>query len=118
MSTPPRRIPREFEREMVKTETLVVEARPTGGRAISAVSRNLSLSGIFVESTEKFSLGDEVQLFIGNVSSASALRVVARVVHVVDGVGFGAHFTDDTPEGRETVGRFLTRFRARGGGPR
>jgi Tfp pilus assembly protein PilZ len=111
MSDEARRIPREFERELVQTETLVVEMRDEGGKALSGQSRNLSLNGIFVETREPVTVGAEVQLFIGSMSSSSALRVVATVVHVVPGEGFGAHFLDDTDEARDYVAAFIKRFR-------
>jgi hypothetical protein len=107
------RITRDFEREMVRTEALVVELRGSGGRAISGESRNLSLGGIFVETPESIEVGAEVQLFVGSMRSTSALRVFARVVHVVPGVGFGARFLDDTEEGRGYVAAFLDRFRSK-----
>ena len=106
-----RRIPREYERELVQTETLVVELRAPSGNAISAQSRNLSLNGIFVETNEVVEVGEEVQLFIGAMSSASALRVAAKVVHVVPGEGFGARFLDESTEARDCVAAFLARFR-------
>ncbi len=105
-----RRIPREFERELIATETLVVETRDGAGRAVSGQSRNMSLSGIFVETREPPEVGAEVQLFIGAVSSAAALRVMARVVHAGTD-GFGARFLDDTAEARDFVSTFLARFR-------
>src|SRR5579859_272436 len=107
MSDEGRKVPREFERELVQTETLVVEMRESGGRAVSGQSRNLSLNGIFVETRETVDVGSEVQLFIGSMSSSSALRVVAKVVHVTPGEGFGAQFLDDTDEAREYVAAFI-----------
>jgi len=108
-----RHVPREFERELIHTETLVVEMREGGGRALSGVSRNMSLNGIFVETKDVPEVGSEVQLFIGSMSSSSALRVAAHVVHATPGTGFGAHFLDDTEESREYVSSFLNRFRKR-----
>jgi hypothetical protein len=113
MSDEGRRIPREFERELVHTETLVVEMREQAGRALSGQSRNISLTGIFVEAREPLEVGTEVQLFIGSLSSASALRAMAKVVHVVPGEGFGAHFIDESTEAREFVAAFIKRFRKR-----
>ncbi len=107
---PARRIPREFERELVQTETLVVEMRDAGGHAMSGQSKNLSLTGIFVEAKGSPPVGSEVQLFIGSMASSSALRVTATVVHVAED-GFGARFVDDTEEARGYVGAFITRFR-------
>jgi len=109
---PARHIPREFERELVQTETLVVEMREAGGgRALSGQSRNISLNGIFVEAKEAPPVGTEVQLFIGSMVSSSALRVTATVVHIAPGEGFGARFLDDTEEARDYVAAFIKRFR-------
>jgi hypothetical protein len=109
-----RKIPREFERELIQTETLVVEMRESaGGHALSGQSRNMSMSGIFVDVAEPPPTGTEVQLFIGSLSSSSALRATAQVIHVEPGVGFGARFLDDTAEAREYVASFLNRFRKR-----
>ncbi len=106
-------IPREFTRELVQTETLVVELRDTGGRAIAGISRNLSATGIFVETAEAPPAGTEVQMFIGSASSPSALRVTAQVVHVEETSGFGARFLDASEEARECVSGFMNRFRKR-----
>jgi|SRR5579883_2946515 len=113
MSEPRAWLPRDFERELVQTETLVVELHDGGGRALTAHSRNLSLSGIFVETPEPIDVGVEVQLFVGNSGNSSALRVFARVIHVAPGVGFGARFLDDSEEGRGHVAAFLERFASR-----
>ncbi len=102
---------REFEREMVRTETLIVESHPEGVRTVLGTSRNLSKSGIFVESSANVKLGDEVQLFVGSMRSAAALRAVARVMHIEPGVGFGAHFIDEDDESRECVTAFIHRFK-------
>ncbi len=107
---PPRRIPRELERELVQTETLIVEMRDSGGHSLSGQSKNLSLTGIFVEAKESPAVGSEVQLFIGSMASSSALRVTATVVHV-EPDGFGAKFVDDTEEARGYVAAILVRFR-------
>lgn len=103
--------PRESERELIQTETLVVEMRDGAGRALSGQSRNMSLSGIFVDTGDVPAIGTEVQLFIGAMSSSAALRVTAQVVHATPGVGFGAKFLDDTDEARDFVSAFLRKFR-------
>lgn len=102
---------RDFERELVRTETLIVESHPEGMRTVLGTSRNLSKSGIFVESKADVKIGDEVQLFVGSMRSAAALRVVARVMHVDPGVGFGARFVDEDDESRECVAAFIGRFK-------
>jgi hypothetical protein len=102
---------RDFERELVRTETLIVESHPEGVRTVLGTSRNLSKSGIFVESSAELKIGDEVQLFVGSMRSAAALRAVAKVVHVEPGVGFGARFTDEDEESRECVAAFIHRFK-------
>jgi hypothetical protein len=102
--------PRVFDRELVHTEALVVEMRDAGGARLGH-SRNLSLSGIFVEVDPAPAVGEEVQLFVGSARSPMALRAIARVVHVAPGLGFGARFTDESPEGREHVANFIKRFR-------
>ena len=102
---------RDFEREMVRTETLIVESHPEGVRTVLGTSRNLSKSGIFVESSAEVKIGDEVQLFVGSMRSSAALRTVARVMHVEPGVGFGARFIDDDDESRGCVSSFIDRFK-------
>ena len=102
---------RQFERELVRTETLVVEGRIPDGRALTGYSRNLSLSGIFVETETPVTEGTEVQLFIGSYHSPLALRVVAPVVRSNPGIGFGGRFVDATDDGRNHVAAFLRRFR-------
>lgn len=102
---------RDFERELVRTETLIVESHPEGMRTVLGTSRNLSKSGIFVESDAAVKLGDEVQLFVGSMRSAAALRAVARVMHVEPGVGFGARFIDEDDESRQCVATFIERFK-------
>ncbi|MSP62387.1 MAG: PilZ domain-containing protein [Myxococcales bacterium] len=100
---------RGFDRELLQTETLVVELRESGGRAIQARSRNLSVNGIYVDTPEPPEVGTEVQLFVGSMVNAAALRVVATVVHVEPGVGFGARFLDDDEVAHEFVATFLKR---------
>lgn len=102
---------RDFERELVRTETLIVESHPDGARTVLGTSRNLSKSGIFVESTATLQVGDEVQLFVGSMRSSAALRALARVVHVEPGVGFGARFVDEDDESRDCVEAFIERFK-------
>ena len=102
---------RDFEREMVRTETLIVESHPEGIRTVIGTSRNLSKSGIFVESNAKLQVGDEEQLFVGSMRSSAALRTVARVMHVEPGVGFGARFIDEDEESRGCVSSFIDRFK-------
>ena len=102
---------RDFERELVRTETLIVESHPEGVRTVLGTSRNLSKSGIFVESSSNVKIGDEVQLFVGSMRSAAALRAVAKVMHVEPGVGFGARFIDEDDESRECVAAFIARFK-------
>lgn len=102
---------RDFEREMVRTETLIVESHPEGARTVLGTCRNLSRSGIFVESSAELKIGDEVQLFVGSMRSAAALRAVARIVHLEPGVGFGARFIDEDEESRQCVATFINRFK-------
>jgi hypothetical protein len=102
---------REFERTLVVTETLIVESHPEGMRTVLGTSRNMSRSGIYVESATPLKIGDEVQLFVGSMRTAAALRAVARVVHVDPGVGFGAHFVDEDEESRDCVAAFIHRFK-------
>lgn len=110
MTREPRaRTQRAFEREFIQTEALVVELRSSGGRAVAGRSRNLSLTGIFVETEDQVEAGAEVQLFIGSPADAAALRVQARVVHIHPGVGFGAQFLDDNDEARAWVASFIQR---------
>jgi hypothetical protein len=104
------KIRRDFERELVVTETLIVESHPEGVRTVLGTSRNLSKSGIFVESNANLKIGDEVQLFVGSMRSAAALRAVARIVHIDKG-GFGARFVDEDEESRDCVTAFLDRFK-------
>ncbi len=104
---------REFERELVRTETLIVESHPAGVRTVLGTSRNLSRSGIFVESLAEVKIGDEVQLFVGSMRSAAALRTVAIVMHVEPGVGFGARFLDEDDDSRNCVTAFIDRFKKR-----
>jgi hypothetical protein len=102
---------RAFERELVCTETLIIESHPEGVRTVLGTSRNLSKSGIFVQSKAPLKIGDEVQLFVGSMRSSAALRVLAKIVHVEPGVGFGAQFVDEDEESRECVASFIGRFK-------
>jgi hypothetical protein len=113
MADPPKQR-REFDRHLVRTETMVVEIHPEGSRTVVGTTRDLSRSGVFVESQIEVAIGTEVQLFIGSMRTAAALRVVACVVHVEPGVGFGARFVDEDDESREVVESFISRFRRTG----
>jgi hypothetical protein len=102
---------REFDRQLVRTETMVVEMHPEGARSRVGTTRDISLNGVFVESQMELVVGSEVQLFIGSLRTAAALRVYANVVHVEPGVGFGARFLDDNEEARDVVASFIQRFK-------
>jgi hypothetical protein len=102
---------REFDRQLVRTETMIVELHPDGARTQVGTTRDISLNGVFVESQVTLAVGTEVQLFVGSLRTAAALRVYARVVHIEPGVGFGARFLDDNEEARDVVAQFIQRFR-------
>ena len=84
---------------------------PDGARSRVGTTRDISLNGVFVETQIEVTVGSEVQLFIGSMRTAAALRVVAQVVHVEPGIGFGARFLDDDQEARDVVANFINRFK-------
>ena len=101
---------REFDREPVEAEALVVEMREAGGRSFAGRTRNLSPGGAYVEAHADVAVGTELQLFIGSLRSTAALRVVGTVAHAHPGVGFGVSFSDADEESREYVADFIRRF--------
>src|SRR5258708_664187 len=96
---------RSFERKDVRTSAGVIEGQE-GGRALLGLSRDISLSGVFVECNDPPAVDSQVQLILG--SSTPALRAFARVVRVGDG-GFGAVFLDDRDQARHDVETFVAK---------
>ena len=102
---------REFERQPVHTEALIVVAHESGtGASILGKTRNLSAGGGFIETSDPPALGVEVQLFIGSASAAAALRAFGIVVHVEPGIGFGVQFLDADDASRKDIATFIDRF--------
>ena len=100
---------REFPREPIHTEALIVQASGDG-RTFAGHTRNLSVGGAFIESTDDVAVGAEVQLFIGSSKAAAALRTAGVVVHIAQGEGFGVRFLDVDDESRDYVASFISRF--------
>jgi hypothetical protein len=101
---------RAFERELITSEAMAVELRFAGRAApVSGRSRNISVSGIFVEVADPVAVGAEVELLVGG--REGGLRAVARVVRTLPGVGFGAQFLDDDRMSRSDVVAFMKRVK-------
>jgi hypothetical protein len=98
------------DRWPVRAETLVLEARSPAEQRPQK-TRDISLSGIFVETAQPYTVGQMVKLLISDPTRSKVLRVSAAVVHVRDGVGFGARFVITTDRGRETVEAFIHHLR-------
>ncbi len=78
---------RQFPRHPVRV--LVQLAR--NGRQLEAKARNLSLGGIFVETTANFSPGQEIQLAIPFFHQKQRITLTGTVVRVTDD-GIGIRF--------------------------
>jgi hypothetical protein len=91
---------RDFIRTLVRTETLEVEVLLADGKKILGQSRDVSLSGIFVQTTEPPPPGTELHLLVSSLSGTAALRILSRIVHSEPGVGFGARFVAPAEEAR------------------
>jgi hypothetical protein len=98
-------------REAIAVEVVAID-RETAGLALVGRSRNLSMSGIFVETRESPAVGTELQIYLGLEKVRAGLRAVGRVVHVAPGVGFGAKFLDESLDGRTFMQRFMQRHSA------
>jgi hypothetical protein len=100
---------RLHEREGV--DELVAELHTETERIRLGTVRDLSVSGLFVRTQVRLEEGARVLLFIGSARSSAALRVEARVVHSVPGMGFGAMFLDGNAETRRWIGLVLSELR-------
>jgi hypothetical protein len=75
------------------------------------MTRNISTSGVFVESDLPVSVGEQIRLLISDDKVAKILRVSAVVVHVLAGVGFGAKFViHGGDRARDSVDTFVRRL--------
>ena len=101
---------REFERELIQTEALVVEVREEGGRSVSGKTRNISVGGTFIETSERLTVGTQLQIFVGSARSSLALRAMGEVMHVTP-EGFGLRFIDVDEQSRQYVQSFINHFR-------
>jgi hypothetical protein len=97
------------------------ERQPHGGKAIlfldrsreqdafSVRSRDISVSGVFVETRVPVSVGEEVAMMVDGRNNR-ALRAAARVVRVSD-EGFGARFLAESGEEQAELTRFIASLR-------
>ncbi len=97
---------REFDRESMRTEALVVRVSGQGGKSVLGESRDVSLKGMFVESSDQLAIGDEVKLFIADERTGTVLRIEAQVVQHRDG-GFGVAFVDASEAARRQIRAFI-----------
>ncbi len=97
---------REFDRESMRTEALVVRVSGQDGKSVLGESRDVSLKGMFVESSEQLAVGDEVRLFIADERTGTVLRIEAKVVQQRDG-GFGVAFVDGSEAARRQIRAFI-----------
>ena len=81
---------RKHARSSVRTQTQVLDTRT--GEMLGGWSRDLSLGGIFVETSAQLPVGTCVEVFVGGVGIG--VQVFSRVVHIVPGKGFGAIFME------------------------
>ena len=85
---------RRFDRRQLRTQTPILDTRT--GDMLSGVSRDLSMGGIFIETSAELPVGTCVEVFVGGVGVG--VQVFGTVVHVVPGLGFGAKFTESAPQ--------------------
>jgi hypothetical protein len=90
---------RASTRVQFEVDTPVLDTR--SGRFAQGRSRDLSRGGIFVEVAEQPPVGALIEMFVGGVGLGP--QVLARVVRVVPGEGFGAEFTEDSTRIRELL---------------
>lgn len=76
-----------------------------------AVTHDLSAGGMFVDTAQDYTVGQEVRLSFSIDRRLMWAR--ARVVHVKPMVGFGLEFIDLNPVDRERILRHVHRERAR-----
>jgi hypothetical protein len=89
-----------FDRKTILARTLVAD----GERSIHSVTRDISRTGVFVETSAPVEVGDRIRLFIEDKRGAQVLWVVSRIVRVSHGVGFAAEFMIDDPDARRDFG--------------
>ena len=76
---------------------------PTGGHI-----RNISTSGLFVETMQGFSIGSVVNLRFSLGQSKELISCSAIVRNVQPGAGFGVEFLDLSVESRSHIAMFVT----------
>ena len=101
---------RQYEREAVVTDALVVGVVPAGTAPFRGHTRNMSPGGVYVDAEVTLAVGSEVQLFIGSPRGSAALRTVGTVVHSEAGVGFGVRFSDSESDVDGEVRAFVAEF--------
>ena len=101
------------ERKTLKAETLV----GIGNQSVISIARNISRSGVFVESEASVKVGDRIKLFIEDKASSTILWVIGEIVRVQAGIGFGARFAIDDPAVREDFARSVRAQRSACAGP-
>jgi hypothetical protein len=77
--------------------------------AFSARSRDISVSGVFLETPAPVQVGEEVDLMLGGRNNR-ALRAAARVVRV-SADGFGARFLPESGEEQAVLTQFVDSLR-------
>ena len=90
----------------VHAETLVLG----GAQHNVSFTRDISTTGVFIETRGEFAPGAELNLLIGDARRSKVLRVSAEVVRAQPGVGFGARFVLHSAGSDDRVREFVERL--------
>ncbi len=71
--------------------------------------RDISISGVFIETTESFSIGQEISLYFDFPDSEDAVKVVGQVIRRAS-KGIGVEFTNITLRDANLLENNLTRM--------
>jgi hypothetical protein len=81
------------DRKRLGAQTLV----GIGDRSVMSVARDISRTGVFIETPQWVQVGQSVKLFIEDHVRRTVIWVTGEVVRVQAGIGFGARFSISEP---------------------
>jgi len=72
-----------------------------------AFSRDIGISGMFIETTAPLSVGASITVRFNLDQKASVVTATAQVVYQVEKMGMGICFTEIEPQDRDAIGAYL-----------
>jgi c-di-GMP-binding flagellar brake protein YcgR len=85
---------------------LAVQVQQPGGMAIG-FSRDISIGGMFIETSEKFDLNSSVGLRFHVDDSGQIVIATAEIRYIVQKLGMGVEFSEMSPQDRERIESYV-----------